>query len=131
MKYKCIQIFLIAIYTILLPRESPFVCAKDNYIVGYGEFFPFMYTGKNAEAVGLDIQLVKTVFEQAGCTVHFVDMPWSRMVKGMKHGMPVMFSKKTTPREDLAMINQKLQAFKKTELYRTLYGGMKFHIRED
>ncbi|MCX4028683.1 hypothetical protein H0A36_24045 [Endozoicomonas sp. SM1973] len=54
----------------LLPRESLFACAKESYIVGYGEFFPFMYTGKNSEAVGLDIQLVKTVFEQAGCTVH-------------------------------------------------------------
>ena len=41
-----------------------------------------------------------------------------------------MFSKKTTPIEDLALINQKLKAFKKTPKYKALFGEMKVHFHE-
>lgn len=47
-----------------------------------------MYTAEDSKVKGLDIELVKKVFEQAGCTIKLVNMPWSRIVKGLKNGLP-------------------------------------------
>ncbi|WP_163837010.1 substrate-binding periplasmic protein [Spartinivicinus ruber] len=57
-------------------------------MIGYSEFFPFMYTTEGSEVKGLDIKLVRKVFEKAGCKIELVNMPWSRIVMGLKNGVP-------------------------------------------
>ncbi|WP_163832939.1 substrate-binding periplasmic protein [Spartinivicinus ruber] len=100
MKYKFAQLLLLGIFLTLFKPAFLWACIKEGYVVGYSEFFPFTYTASSGEVVGLDAELVKAVFEQAGCTFDFVNMPWSRMIKGLKHGVPdvVLVASKTTER---------------------------------
>lgn len=105
MEYRTQGLLLLVISITLLNYTELFACTKTSYVVGYSEFFPFMYEAGNAEEVkGLDIWLVKKVFEKAGCTARFVNMPWARMVKGIKNGVPdvVLVASKTEERSRYA-----------------------------
>ncbi|NYZ70370.1 transporter substrate-binding domain-containing protein, partial [Endozoicomonas sp. SM1973] len=87
MRYLNKLLFLVLNASFLLSSNLS-ACSKESYIVGYSEFFPFMYTAEDSEVKGLDIKLVRKVFEQACCTIKLVNMPWSRIVKGLRNGVP-------------------------------------------
>ncbi|NYZ70396.1 hypothetical protein H0A36_30755 [Endozoicomonas sp. SM1973] len=64
MRYLNKLLFLVLNASFLLSSNLS-ACSKESYIVGYSEFFPFMYTAEDSEVKGLDIKLVRKVFEQA------------------------------------------------------------------
>ncbi len=55
--------------------------------VGWNDFPPFMQSGSDGEPIGLDADLMRTIFKQAGCTLKFVpDVPNKRQTLYLQVG---------------------------------------------
>lgn len=47
---------------------------------------PQYYKDNNGEWTGIDVELVKAIIQEAGMSVEFVEMPWSRALTSIKNG---------------------------------------------
>ncbi len=62
-------------------------CGSDNSIaVGYTIYEPMNYLDENGELVGYDTELAKTVFENLGYEVTFVEIEWSSKYTDLDSG---------------------------------------------
>jgi len=52
--------------------------------VGWEPWVPFQFIGDNGQLTGLDIDLTRTIFDDMGCTLSFVEMPWQRQKTAMR-----------------------------------------------
>jgi polar amino acid transport system substrate-binding protein len=55
--------------------------------VGWEPYAPFTFAGEDGEATGIDIDLVKAIADDIGCSVSLVELPWARIIKEVQQGM--------------------------------------------
>ena len=53
---------------------------------GYGQWPPFQSTDSSGEAVGLDVELVRTIAKKADCRATFIDAPFKRILRDVREG---------------------------------------------
>lgn len=54
--------------------------------VGWEHWPPYQYVDKDRELIGLDVELLLAVAEEANCTLHFFELPWKRHLRQIEHG---------------------------------------------
>lgn len=54
--------------------------------VGWEPYAPFTFADKDGEATGIDIDLIKAIADEIGCSVVPVELPWARILKEVEQG---------------------------------------------
>ncbi len=81
-----IQIIFASILLLSLNAMSSTVCPKPVR-VAYDDYPPFQVTTNNNSAPsGIDIKMLKLIFNQMGCEVEFVKMPFKRILVSIEEG---------------------------------------------
>ncbi|MGH1353169.1 MAG: substrate-binding periplasmic protein [Methyloligellaceae bacterium] len=66
--------------------SQPFAMA-DSLSLGWEDWKPYQYESPDGDLTGLDIDLVKAVFENQGKTLKFVQLPWKRHLGNVEAGL--------------------------------------------
>ena len=76
--------------------------------VGWEPYAPFTFADEDGEATGADIDLIKAIADEIGCSVELVELPWARIVKEVEQGtLDVSTSTSWTPeREQWALFSE-------------------------
>jgi polar amino acid transport system substrate-binding protein len=76
--------------------------------VGWEPYAPFTFADGQGEATGADIDLIKAIGDEIGCSVMSVELPWARIVREVEQGtLDVSTSTSWTPeREHWALFSQ-------------------------
>jgi polar amino acid transport system substrate-binding protein len=76
--------------------------------VGWEPYAPFTFADDQGEATGADIDLIKAIGDEIGCSVVPVELPWARIVREVEQGtLDVSTSTSWTPeREQWALFSQ-------------------------
>lgn len=53
---------------------------------GFDDAVPFHYRSKTERIVGSDADLLRTILNQIGCEIEFVELPWARTLSWTKRG---------------------------------------------
>ncbi|WP_163831718.1 substrate-binding periplasmic protein [Spartinivicinus ruber] len=61
-------------------------CKKNNFIIGWDPYEPYGVVNENGKLIGLDITLIKSVFDIAKCNYEIVVMAWKRSLNEIKLG---------------------------------------------
>lgn len=69
-------------------------------------FPPYQIVDSN-QFDGLDINLIKKIFSNAGCNIKFTDMPWKRSIEEIKRGRSdiLALALKTSEREKFSLFS--------------------------
>ncbi len=83
--------------------ENPTIPACD-LTVGWDPWEPYQYLTPDNQVRGLEIDLITSIAEEAGCTVKFVQNDWMNLLKGIRNGSVDMLggASKTASREEFA-----------------------------
>jgi len=69
--------------------------------VGWEPYAPFTFAGADGEATGADIDLIKAVGDEIGCSIVPVQLPWARILKEVEQGtLDLSTSTSRTPERD-------------------------------
>jgi polar amino acid transport system substrate-binding protein len=76
--------------------------------VGWEPYAPFTFADDQGEATGADIDLIKAIGDEIGCSVVPVELPWARIVREVEQGtLDVSTSTSWTPeREQWALFSE-------------------------
>jgi polar amino acid transport system substrate-binding protein len=76
--------------------------------VGWEPYAPFTFANDQGEATGADIDLIKAIGDEIGCSVVPVELPWARIVREVEQGtLDVSTSTSWTPeREQWALFSE-------------------------
>ena len=76
--------------------------------VGWEPYAPFTFADDQGEATGADIDLIKAIGDEIGCSVVPVKLPWARIVREVEQGtLDVSTSTSWTPeREQWALFSE-------------------------
>lgn len=79
--------------------------------VAWEQWEPFAYKDQHSNLVGLNVEIIKTIFEPQGFTVEFIEMPWARALSFFKHGKIDLLHSvmKTVEREQFARFSAPYQ----------------------
>ncbi len=91
------------IVVFLFLTHSHYVLAEceNTLIVGWTNWKPYQYMGPKGEVKGLDVDLLKAVFQDQKCEITFEDAPWARLIYWLERGVIDMLpgASKTKKRE--------------------------------
>jgi polar amino acid transport system substrate-binding protein len=76
--------------------------------VGWEPYAPFTFANDQGEATGADIDLIKAIGDEIGCSVVLVELPWARIVREVEQGtLDLSTSTSWTPeREQWALFSE-------------------------
>lgn len=55
-------------------------------LVGWEPYAPYTFADANGDVAGADIDIIKAVGDEIGCTVAFVELPWARILREVRSG---------------------------------------------
>jgi len=66
--------------------------------VGWEPYAPYTYADDAGEVTGADIELIRALAAEVGCTLEFAELPWARILREVEHGtLDVSTSTSWTP----------------------------------
>ena len=66
--------------------------------VGWEPYAPYTYSDEEGELTGADIELIRALAGEVGCTLEFAELPWARILREVEHGtLDVSTSTSWTP----------------------------------
>jgi polar amino acid transport system substrate-binding protein len=69
--------------------------------VGWEPYAPYTFAGADGEASGADIDLIKAIGDEIGCSIVPVQLPWARILKEVERGtLDLSTSTSRTPERD-------------------------------
>ena len=95
-----ITIFVLCCLALVTPQHG----MADSLSLGWEDWKPYQYQSSDGELTGLDIDLVKAVFENHGRSLKFVQLPWKRHLGNVESGRIDLAASasKTPEREEYA-----------------------------
>jgi polar amino acid transport system substrate-binding protein len=83
--------------------------------VGWEPYAPYTFADDEGEATGADIDLIKAIADEIGCSIGLIELPWARIVKEVEQGtLDVSTSTSWTPeREQWALFSK---PYRETEI---------------
>jgi polar amino acid transport system substrate-binding protein len=54
--------------------------------VGWEPYAPYTYADDKGEVTGADIDMIKAIAQEVGCSVELVELPWARILKEVENG---------------------------------------------
>ncbi len=103
---KIISGIFLTVVLLLFNATTDADCKK--LIIGWEPWEPFQMRTQNGIYTGLDLDLVKLVLNDAGCSVEFKKMPWKRMIISIKEGTIDMIAgaSRTPERENFSFFSE-------------------------
>lgn len=84
-----------ALAILALGAEAAAPCALR---VGWEPYAPYTFADDEGAVVGADIELIKAIADEVGCSVDLVELPWARILKEVENGtLDVSTSTSRTP----------------------------------
>lgn len=83
---KFISLRWLAVAVAALTVTHSFAECSRPLKVGWEHWPPYQYVDKDRELIGLDVELLLAVAEEANCTIHFFELPWKRHLRQIEHG---------------------------------------------
>ncbi len=80
------ELVLTILLLTLIGSCNVFAEEKGTLILGWEEWPPFQYRDSKQKLVGLDIDLITTIFTEAGYSVQYKEAPWKRQLVELKTG---------------------------------------------
>jgi polar amino acid transport system substrate-binding protein len=66
--------------------------------VGWEPYAPYTFADDRGEVAGADIELIRTLADEVGCTLEFAELPWARILREVELGtLDVSTSTSWTP----------------------------------
>jgi polar amino acid transport system substrate-binding protein len=83
MKKWCIGIFAWLILAGTIVTEAAEPCKLR---VGWEPYAPYTFAGVDGVVTGADIDLIKAIGGEIGCTLEFAELPWARILREIENG---------------------------------------------
>lgn len=64
----------------------PLSAVADSLSLGWEDWKPYQYQSSDGELTGLDIEMVKAVFDSQGKSLKFLQLPWKRHLDNLESG---------------------------------------------
>jgi polar amino acid transport system substrate-binding protein len=101
----------LAVFALALLAASPAradVAKPCALLVGWEPYAPYTFADQDDKVSGADIDLIRAVAAEIGCTLDFAEMPWARIVREIQNGtLDVSTSTSWTPeRTEWAMFSE-------------------------
>ncbi len=102
---KLLYLFLTLIFTLTLTVTLYSEC---RITAGWEPYEPYQFKKRRDNFTGLDLDILKAAFNEAGCKIEFVEMPWKRMLLSVEDGNinVVMGASRLPEREKYAVFSQ-------------------------
>jgi polar amino acid transport system substrate-binding protein len=55
-------------------------------VVGWEPYAPYTFADRDGKVTGADIDLIRVIAAEIGCTLDFAEMPWARIVREIQNG---------------------------------------------
>ncbi|HAU4875804.1 transporter substrate-binding domain-containing protein [Aeromonas hydrophila] len=76
--------------------------AQESLLVGWSSWHPFSFRDEQQQLQGLDIDLLKAIFNRAGFHANYSEMPWARVLRELEFGtIQLTMSANQTAERDL------------------------------
>ena len=60
---------------------------KKIFSIGWDPWVPYQHIDENGRLVGLDIELIQTIFSEMRCNLEYKKVPWKRLLPAIKRGI--------------------------------------------
>jgi polar amino acid transport system substrate-binding protein len=59
---------------------------KKIFSIGWDPWMPYQHINENGRLVGLDVEMLQTIFSEMGCKLEYKEVPWKQLLPAVKRG---------------------------------------------
>jgi len=75
---------------------------KKLFTIGWDPWIPYQHINEKGRLVGLDIEMVQTIFKGMGCRLEYKEIPWKQLLPAVKRGQIALASGASKSAERMA-----------------------------